>query len=64
MFDNYQFVNFHKAYDSKTSGNPDANFAMNTLMEIPEQYAEIQRLGLMTPEHRTRPIERERSPVG
>jgi len=46
-FDNFQFVNFDKTVRDAYVENPAANFAMHALMEIPEQYAAIKRLGLL-----------------
>jgi len=44
-FDNFQFVDF-SALQRKHPGN-QAAFALNALMEIPEQYQMIRKLGLM-----------------
>ena len=42
-FDNFRFVNYHSAvYKSK---HPDAAFALQALMEIPDQYKTIKMLG-------------------
>ncbi len=35
-FDNFQFVDFHQTI--KSSKTPDLTFALNALMEIPEQF--------------------------
>ena len=43
-FDNFQFVNFNRAKDNR---NPEAAVALAALMEIPDQYMEIKRLGLL-----------------
>lgn len=45
-FDNFQFVNYHEII-KLYSENPDVMFALNALMELPEQYKEIRKLGLM-----------------
>ena len=46
-FDNFQFVEFNKIYGNQYSENPDVDFAVNALMEIPEQFADIKKLGLL-----------------
>lgn len=43
-FDNFQFVNFSKVWDH-TSARPDIAFAVAALMEIPEQFLAIRKLG-------------------
>ncbi len=45
-FDNFQFVNFHEII-SKNPDNADECIALNTLMEIPEQFREIKKLHLI-----------------
>ena len=45
-FDNFQFVHFEQVM-AKGYENPEVEFATQALMEVPEQYAEILRLGLM-----------------
>eukprot|EP00210_Caulerpa_lentillifera_P001960 g1881.t1 len=51
LFDNFQFVNFCKVMDQASVYGTDeakinAHFAVNALMEIPDQYKEIQKLQL------------------
>jgi len=44
-FDNFQFVNFNEVV--KGSTNPEASFALAALMEVPEQYQLVKKLGLL-----------------
>lgn len=58
-FDNFQFVNFGKVMmQASVYGNShekvEAHFAVHALMEIPEQFSIIQKLGLMAPSNRFR----------
>lgn len=48
LFDNFQFVRMPSA-DALAAGGAaaEADFALNALMEIPEQYAAIGKLGLL-----------------
>lgn len=45
QFDNFQFVNYNSILQA--SVDPDSDFALNALMEIPSQYAAIKKLGLL-----------------
>jgi len=50
-FDNFQFVCFNELKQKTTglnTGQEDAYFAMAMLMEIPEQYKAIMKLGLIS----------------
>lgn len=58
-FDNFQFVNFGKVMrEASVYGDNyekvEAHFAVHALMEIPEQFSIIQKLGLMGPSSRIR----------
>jgi hypothetical protein len=44
LFDNFQFVEFHKI--KSEARNPHAAIALATLMEIPDQFTAIQKLKL------------------
>lgn len=53
-FDNFQFVEFNKVLDQASVYGDNfekkgAHFAVHALMEIPEQFKIIQRIGLMNP---------------
>ena len=46
-FDNFQFVEFNSIINNKYIENRDVEFARNAMMEIPEQYQAIKKLGLL-----------------
>jgi E3 ubiquitin-protein ligase RGLG len=46
-FDNFQFVNFTKSYTGNSENERIANFCRDCLMEVPEQYQIIRKLGLL-----------------
>lgn len=46
-FDNYQFVHFEEII-AKSKGEPEASFAMHALMEVPDQFKLIRKLGLLS----------------
>mmetsp|Transcript_30516 Transcript_30516/g.55528 ORF Transcript_30516/g.55528 Transcript_30516/m.55528 type:complete len:362 (-) Transcript_30516:263-1348(-) len=48
-FDNFQFVEFSKVCDKYPAERREAAFATHALMEVPEQYQAIKRLGLLRP---------------
>lgn len=47
LFDNFQFVEFSRAYKGSNDEERDARFAMHGLMEIPDQYKHIKALGMI-----------------
>ena len=46
-FDNFQFVNFNAVMTRPMVENYDCEFAVAAMQEVPEQFAEIKRLGLL-----------------
>jgi len=46
-FDNFQFVEFNKMLSARVE-NPELHFAVHALMEVPEQYKLIKKLGLLS----------------
>jgi len=48
-FDNFQFVDFNSVFARYPSERREAAFATHALMEVPEQYQMIKRLGYLNP---------------
>ena len=46
-FDNFQFVNYTNIVANTHNEDPDTVFALRALMEIPDQFLEIKKLGLL-----------------
>jgi hypothetical protein len=46
-FDNFQFVNFYRTMQNARVEHQETDFAIAALMEIPDQYSIIQKLGLL-----------------
>lgn len=46
-FDNFQFVNLTDVLSHASKENADITFAVAALMEIPDQYVAIRKLGLI-----------------
>jgi hypothetical protein len=46
QFDNFQFVNFSQTF-AENPNNPEVAFAIAALMEIPEQFIAIRKIGLI-----------------
>lgn len=57
-FDNFQFVEFNKVFAKYPAEKREAAFATHALMEVPEQYQAIKRLGLLRPKRRQFPASR------
>jgi len=51
LFDNFQFVDYNATLNTKY---PDVNFALAALEEIPDQYRDIQKLGLLDQDAQSR----------
>lgn len=46
-FDNFQFVEFAKVFDAYPHERREAAFATHALMEVPDQYGAVKKLGLL-----------------
>lgn len=46
-FDNFQFVEFNKVFQKYPAERRETAFATHALMEVPEQYRAVKRLGLL-----------------
>jgi E3 ubiquitin-protein ligase RGLG len=63
-FDNFQFVNFNSVFARYPSERREAAFATHALMEIPEQYQTMKRLGYLNPSRRLPQFSSLQDPLG
>lgn len=63
-FDNFQFVELEEVFRKYTPSNRESAFAVHALMEVPEQYQEIKRLGLLGDKNLRRKFKSPPKPIG
>jgi len=63
-FDNFQFVELEEVFKKYKPANRESAFAVHALMEVPEQYQEIKRLGLLSDTSLRRKFPSPPKPIG